>query len=108
MSEIKKEQSKEFEESDLIVTLKKPFTFEGKAYDSIDLTGLEDLTGMNLIETEKMLRTKGVSSLNPEFTTEGLLMYAAVASKMPIEFFNVLPLREARKVKVRVMNFFLE
>lgn len=92
----------------LTVRFKKPFVFEDKKYTSVDLNGLEDLTGTDMKEVEKMLREMGVSSFQADFSVEGALLYAARAAKLPVEFFEVLPLKEARKVKVKVQNFFLE
>ncbi len=107
MSEIKEVVNDE-EKNDLVVGFKKPFIFEGKEYTEVDLSGIENLTGKNLMEVEKRLRAKGIASVTADLTADGLLMYAAEASKMPIEFFEQLPIREARKVKVRIMNFFWE
>lgn len=92
----------------LLVQFNKPFVFEGNEYTSVDLSGLEDLTGMDMQEVERMLRAKGISSFHADFAAEGAVLYAARAAKLPIEFFDALPLKEARKVKVRVQNFFLE
>lgn len=92
----------------LLVEFKKPFRFEDKEYTSVDLNGLEDLTGTDMKEVEKMLRAMGMSSFQADFSVEGAFLYAARAAKLPVEFFDVLPLKEARKVKVKVQNFFWE
>ncbi len=105
MTEAKTEKK---DENEMIVKFRKPFTFEGKEYDSVDLSGLENLTGADMQEVEQILRARGISSFHTDFSAEGSLLYAARAAKLPIEFFTALPLREARKVKVRVANFFLE
>ena len=103
-----KSQEQNQEKNQMLVEFKKPFCFEGKEYTSVDLSGKEELTGMDMQEVEKMLRARGISSFHADFAAEGALFYAARAAKLPIEFFYALPLKEARKVKVRVQNFFLE
>ncbi len=112
MSEIKKqenqnqEKSKNQEQVNLLkVVFAKPYIFEGETYNEIDLSGLEDMTGEDLIRIEKALRMTGVKSLNFETTPEGAFMYAAQAAGVPVEFFDLLPIVEARKIRIVVINF---
>ena len=116
MSEIKKQENQNHNEDQdknknqnqanpLKIAFEKPYIFEGDTYNEIDLSGLEDMTGNDFINVEKMLRIMGIRSLNFETTPEGAFMYAAQAAKVPFEFFGKLPLIEARKVKVAVINF---
>ncbi len=112
MSEIKKqenqnqEKSKNQEQVNLLkVVFEKPYIFEGETYNEIDLSGLEDMTGEDLIRIEKALRMTGVKSLNFEMTPEGAFMYAAQAAGVPVEFFDLLPIAEARKIRIVVINF---
>ncbi len=104
MAEKRSEKEKE---DVLVVNFKKPFMFEEKEYKELDLRGLEELTGKDMQNAERVLHERGITSFNAEFTSEGALLYASWAAKVPIEFFDALPLREARKVKTRVINFFL-
>lgn len=96
------------EERPLVVVFRKPYEFEKKKYDSVDLGGLELMTGQDMLQAERELRSQGLTSLTADITADGLLKYASVATNQPIEFFECLPLREARKVKMRVLNFLLE
>lgn len=116
MSEIKKQEnqnqngdqdrSKNQEQVNLLkIDFKKPYTFEGKTYDGIDLSPLEDMTGSDFIRIEKEVRQLGINNLNPETTAEGAYTYAARAAGVPFEFFRKLPLKEARKTKAVVVNF---
>lgn len=89
----------------LKIDFKKPYTFEGKTYDGIDLSPLEDMTGSDFIRIEKEVRRLGVNNLNPETTAEGAYTYAARAAGVPFEFFERLPLKEARRTKAVVVNF---
>ena len=116
MSEIKKQENQNQNEDQdrsknqkqvnpLKIDFKKPYIFEGETHNGIDLSGLEDMTGNDLIQIEKAVRLLGINNLNPETTTEGAFMYAAKAAGIPLEFFGELPLTEARRIKVAVVNF---
>lgn len=90
------------------VVMSKPYKFEGKEYKSIDLTPLQDMTAEDFIAVNRYLERSGIilATPQPETTMEVTLTMAARATKMPIEFFNSLPLPEAIKVKNRVAGFF--
>lgn len=94
------------EEETLVVKFNKPFTFEGKVYDQIDLTPLEDITAADMIATNKYMN-KGSANIDvmPEVSLEYALVLASKAVKLPIEFFTALPPKEAMKIKNRVMGF---
>lgn len=89
----------------LKIDFKKPYTFEGKTYDGIDLSPMKDMTGDDFIQIEKEVRQLGINNLNPETTAEGAYTYAARAAGVPFEFFEGLPLKEARRTKAVVVNF---
>lgn len=89
----------------LKIDFKEPYTFEGKTYDGIDLSPLEDMTGRDFIQIEKEVRQLGINNINPETTAEGAYTYAARAAGVPFEFFSKLPLKEARRTKAVVVNF---
>ena len=96
----------EAEVESLIITFKKPYKFEGKEYTVLDLTALEDLSAADLVAVNKhMDRTSPGVRIMPEVSLEYALILTAKALKMPIEFFEGLPPREALKVKNRVMGF---
>ena len=97
--------TEDINENNLIVEFTKPFTFEKKEYKNVDLSGIERMTGKDLETLEDILKMQGVTSLNPETTTKGAYAYAAHASGLPVEFFEQLPLKEARKVRVMIINF---
>lgn len=95
------------EEESPVIQLKRPYLFEGKEYTEIDLSGLEDMTSVDMIAVEKQYdrNNGGIGSVTPEMKTEYAMIMAARATKMPVEFFNGLPAREGRKVKSKVMGF---
>lgn len=45
---IEAEQNTGAEENELVLTLKKPYEFEGKTYTTLDLSGLENVTAGTL------------------------------------------------------------
>lgn len=94
------------EENNLEIVFKKPYKFEGKEYDKVDLSGLEDLQASDMIAANKyMQRTSAGIDVMPEVSLEYACVLASKAAKLPVEFFTSLPPREAMKVKNRVMGF---
>lgn len=93
------------ENEGLLIEFSKPYFFEGVEYKEIDLSGLEGLSAADMLAINKRLeRTSGVSVM-PEVSLEYALNLAARAAAQPIEFFTALPVKEAIKVKNRVMGF---
>lgn len=93
---------------DLYVKFHKPYKFEGKEYEGIDLSGLNDLTMLDQVEVDKKIQRRGFSSRDVlGVTTEHAMHYATIASKQPIEFFKGLPLKDANRVTATVAGFLL-
>lgn len=88
------------------VVFAKPFAFEGKTYEHVDLSGLEDITAKDMISVNKIMERSGSVSVLPEMSLEYACLISAKAARLPVEFFQALPPREAIKVKNRVTNFF--
>ncbi len=94
------------EEENLLIKLKKPYLFDGKEYTEIDLSRLEDMTADDMLWVEKQYdRSNPGISVMPEVKLRYALLMAARATQMPIEFFELLPQREAMKIKTRVRGF---
>lgn len=96
----------EVAETSLIVRFDKPFRFDKKEYTEVDLSGLENMTGNDMLEVERTLRLMGLTSALSDLSVMGIFTYAMMASGLPLEFFKDLPLREAKRVKTRILNFF--
>lgn len=92
-------------ENELIIKFKKPYFFEGKNYNEIDLSGLENLTGNDMIQVNKTLQKSGGFSLVPEMTLEYAQEIAARVTEQPIEFFRGLSLKNSIILKNTVSNF---
>lgn len=94
------------EEESLVIKLRKPYLFEKKEYTEIDLSDLENLTAADMITIEKQYdRNSPGINVMPEVKVGYAMMMAARAAKLPVEFFNGLPPKDAMKVKNRVMGF---
>ncbi|BBF42006.1 hypothetical protein lbkm_0688 [Lachnospiraceae bacterium KM106-2] len=93
-------------ENELIISLTKPYQFEGKAYKEIDLTGLKTLTAADMIRCNHLCDETGNVSINQEMTLEYACNMASIVSDKPINFFMGLPPIPAMQVKRCVMGFF--
>jgi hypothetical protein len=91
--------------NDLILKFNKPYQFEGNEYTEVDLSQLEQLSGEDIIETDKIFSTEGNYAPVPEMTFAYACILAGRASGKPTEFFKRLPLKESVKLKNRVMGF---
>ena len=92
-------------DNELLLRLKKPYTFGGKTYTAVDLSPLEDATGADLAVVERSLKKRGIVDPLMEMSTA---LAAAMASRMcglPEEFFLSLPIYEMVKVKTTVSGF---
>lgn len=88
------------------VKFARPYSFEGKTYNSINLEGLEMLSSKDMRDAESWLTKKGIVSAAPEMSMEYACFIASRATDLPIEFFERLHPKNAIKVKNRVTNFF--
>lgn len=93
-------------ERENVVTLKRPYTFEGKEYTEIDLAGLEGMTIQDAIDVQTDLfgQQEVASSLLCETTSAFAMAIAAKATGLPIEFFKLMPIGAGRKVKRAVQE----
>lgn len=100
-------ESTDIDVNDLVVKFNKPYLFERVEYTEISLDGLNDLTAEDMIAVDRILkRNSGFGvDIMPEVSMEYAINIAARATKKPVEFFNLLPPKEAIKVKNRVTAF---
>ncbi|MBP1924591.1 hypothetical protein J2Z76_000444 [Sedimentibacter acidaminivorans] len=91
--------------SNMKITFKKPYNFEGSEYKEVDLSNIENLTTRDLIEADKIFNSSGQIALMNEMTTGYSCIIASKVAKLPVEFFESLPIREGLKVKNLVMGF---
>lgn len=102
-----KEQAK-----DGVVVLDKPYSFKSKAMSEtvseIDLSGVEELTSIDVSKAENEVLKTGIYSVNMKNFFAYSCALAARATGKPMEFFTGLPLHEAVKVRgaVNAASFF--
>ena len=94
------------EENKYLIKFRKPFIWEDNTYTEIDMSGLEDLSAKDMIQAQRTMERSGSINILPEMSLEYACIFASKATKMPVEFFQALPPKEAIKVKNKVTNFF--
>lgn len=104
-----KTEDKTAEDADLYVKFRKPYKFEGKTYDGLDMSGLEDLSGQDMRNIESMAARFGSLEENVNPMRETSVSYALAAAMQvtgqPMEFFNRLPFRDMLLVKYTFEGF---
>ncbi len=102
--EIKKDEVSE-EEVELVIKFKKPYKFEGKEISEIDLSGLENITGNDMVQVNKALSKQGQLPVLQEMQLEYAQEMAARVTGLPVEFFKGLSAKHSMKLKNTVSNF---
>ena len=109
MSEIINIEEAENAEQKRVLKLKKPVEFEGKRYEEIDLSGLDELTGRDIRELDRLFKMKGgrVGGSVKEFDSIYIQLVAAKASNLPLELFDCINIRDATALEVEIRNFLI-
>lgn len=94
------------EEKDGVLTLKKPYKFEGKEYTEIDLTGVAKLTIGDAIDAQEQLAP--VEQVVATTSTEFIRLLAQKATDYPVEFFKLLPRGAALNMRSTVLSVIAE
>lgn len=95
-------------DEELVIALKRPFVFEGKEINEIDLNGLEKLTGSSIRKIDKIFRSKGGSiHLTKEVDSTYIQLVAMEATGLPQEFFDALNIKDITALEIVVRNFLL-
>lgn len=101
------ENGQENQEISLVLKFKKPYSFDGKQYTEVDLSGLEDATAKDLEAVGRIMEKQG-KGMNPA-TMEMTMGYAQLLANritgLPLEFFKNLPAKEAMALKTTVVGF---
>lgn len=87
-----------------IVKFDKPYKFEGKEYDSLDLSSMEKMTVQNLIDVQKELSGELASLAAMEATTSFAQEMAVKATGNPVEFFKLMQRGKIKLVQAAVLN----
>lgn len=95
------------EKKEHVIQFSKPFVFEGKTYEEIDLSGMEELKAADLKAVGRIVGKQNPGA-NPgllEMTLDYAIQIAVRVTEEPIEFFEALPANEAMKLKSEVVGF---
>lgn len=95
------------EKQDAFLPFKKPYHFEEKDYDGIDMSGMSKLTVKDAIDTQRELFAQGeyAAAMLTETSTAFARTIAAKATGMPIEFFQLAPRGVSRRVTATVQAY---
>ena len=83
---------------ELHVTFSKPFNFEGETYDEVNLSGIAQLQSRQLTELDEIVLSQTDSNKHPMLQDDYMYALAHLASDLPVELFERLPMREMRKI----------
>jgi len=89
-----------------LITLSKPYVFEGETYTEINLQGLGDLKAKDLSVIDKIYISKGCNPATSGLTIDYAVITASMVTKKPLEFFENLPAKDAMAMKNVVVRFF--
>lgn len=90
---------------DYIVKFSEPYNFNGKDYSEIDLSNIKELTAKSMIKAQQI--SKANFTTLPEANLKYIFALAHFATKLPLEFFENLNLKDATRVRMKVSNFLL-
>lgn len=103
------EETADDQDADLVLKFRKPYTYEGKEYTEVDLSGLEDATAKDLEAVgrilEKANKGKGVNPATMEMTMGYAQLLANRVTGLPVEFFKGLPAKDAMALKTTIVGF---
>ena len=94
-------------ENEYLIKFSKPYTWEGKEYTELDMSGLKNLTIRDAVDAQKRLISDGEAAalMLCETTTAFTREIACKATGKPIEFFKFMPVRIAKAVASEVQSF---
>ena len=91
----------------LVLKLSKPYVFEGRTYEELDLSSLENATAGDLAQAAKITSKKhrGLNPATLEMATEYAATIGHLMTKLPLEFFERMPAKDAIALKGKVVGF---
>ena len=102
------EEEVEVPEVDFVYKLKKPRSWNGEMIESVDVSGLENLTTLDAQEIETTMRQlKHVPQGNKFQDTLYCKHILMKVTGYPADFFNLLSMKDMEELKARVHLFFV-
>ena len=94
------------EHVELKLELEDPFVYDGVAVKEIDLSGIFDLTGLDMCELDREAVRLGYSLQNPEMTRQYAMLAAAKVNNKPSDFCWRMKARDSVRLRAMVTAFF--
>lgn len=88
---------------DNTVKFAKPYKFEGAEYDSVDLSGMDNLKVQDMIDIQTAIADETAALAAMEATTSFAQEMAAKATGKPIEFFKLMPRAKIKPVQTAIL-----
>ncbi len=101
-TEVQKAFVAEDPEKDGVVKLDKPYSYKSETVSTIDLSGVEELTSIDISKAENEVLKTGIYSVDMKNFFAYSCALASRATGKPMEFFTGMPLHEAVKVRAAV------
>lgn len=105
--DVTNEQKKEKELPPLVATFEKTYKFEEKEYDKIDLSGMRKMGTTDAQDLDDVMRAMGRVLVNKFRDTMYCKHVAMRATSLPVEFFNMLSMKDINEVENVVQYYFL-
>lgn len=93
------------EEKSGVLIFDKPYIWEGKEYTSVDISVIENLRGIDLVDAQQFTGSGISTNVNVEYDLKTIMFLASRATGKPVEFFENLPIKEAIKLKYKAISF---
>ncbi len=90
-----------------VVKLSRAYDLDGKSINTVDLTGLDELTTMDAQEVDEIVSRIGHRTRNKWADTLYTKHVAVKASGLPVEFFNRLRWNDMNEITNVVALYFL-
>lgn len=91
----------------MIYTFTKPYEFDGKKYETLDIP-LEELTGKDMRKVQRSFTAAGLFASTPEMDCDYCVMVIRRAKpELPAEFFDDMPAQEFNALVRSVGRFLL-
>ena len=80
----------------------KPYTYKGETYTSVDLSGVANMTGMNVRQAENRMEEEDIRAAEKTLNYYYCCLIASMATGKDVAFFLGLPLSEAVQLRAGV------
>ena len=94
------------DENKIIFALESPYKFDGKEIETIDMSGLTEITAADLCDIDMQMTRKGYSGIRTELTRQYAMYVAARVNHKPWEFCDRMSGRDSIRLKDMVSAFF--